>query len=285
MPIHDWTRVDAGLFHAFHHRWIDALCDALNTGVLPPDYFALPEQRVQGPIPDVLTLRLPTGKSKPESAAGGTTVAVAAPPVRLVSKKENAIYSRRASRVTVRHRHGEVVAIIEIVSPGNKATAAECRTFVRNAADLIAQGVNLLVIDLFPPGKHDPHRLHEAIWDEFEGEEDDIDPPADLPADKPLTLAAYDAGPVKVAYVEPVAVGDPLPDMPVFLQPEVYVPVPLGPTYETTWNLFPAPPERAPGRHRRVTITPGPVQSLHDRSAHSAGRLRRRRRALARPLP
>ena len=53
MPIHDWTRVDAGLFHAFHHRWIDALCDALNGGVLPADYFALPEQRIQGPIPDV----------------------------------------------------------------------------------------------------------------------------------------------------------------------------------------------------------------------------------------
>ena len=37
MPIHDWTRVDAVPFHAFHHRWIDALCDALNTEGLPPD--------------------------------------------------------------------------------------------------------------------------------------------------------------------------------------------------------------------------------------------------------
>jgi hypothetical protein len=37
MPIHDWTRVDAGLFHAFHQRWISALSDALNCGGLPPD--------------------------------------------------------------------------------------------------------------------------------------------------------------------------------------------------------------------------------------------------------
>ena len=22
MPVHDWTRVDAGIFHAFHHDWI-----------------------------------------------------------------------------------------------------------------------------------------------------------------------------------------------------------------------------------------------------------------------
>ncbi len=48
MPIHDWTRVGAGLFHAFHQRWIGALCDALNTGALPPDYFALPEQNIKG---------------------------------------------------------------------------------------------------------------------------------------------------------------------------------------------------------------------------------------------
>jgi hypothetical protein len=44
MPIHDWLRVDAGLFHAFHHGWIEELARALNRGILPADYFALPEQ-------------------------------------------------------------------------------------------------------------------------------------------------------------------------------------------------------------------------------------------------
>jgi hypothetical protein len=28
MPVHDWTRVDAGLFHAFHQSWSVYLCDA-----------------------------------------------------------------------------------------------------------------------------------------------------------------------------------------------------------------------------------------------------------------
>jgi hypothetical protein len=37
MPIHDRTRVDAGWFHAFHQRWITALCNALNEGMLPSD--------------------------------------------------------------------------------------------------------------------------------------------------------------------------------------------------------------------------------------------------------
>jgi hypothetical protein len=57
-------------------------------------------------------------------------------------------------------------------------------------------------------------------------------------------LVAYDAGPTKVAYVEPVGVGDALPEMPLFLKPEFYVPAPLEPTYQTTWNLFPGPLKR-----------------------------------------
>ena len=54
MPIHDWTRVDAGLFLDFHQCWTVAVANALNTGGLPRDYFALVKQRISGPIPDVL---------------------------------------------------------------------------------------------------------------------------------------------------------------------------------------------------------------------------------------
>src|SRR5437588_730668 len=71
MPIHDWTRVDPGTFHHFHHRWTAALCDALNTGGLPPDYFALAEQVASGPIPDVLTLRLRDRGPQTASGPGG----------------------------------------------------------------------------------------------------------------------------------------------------------------------------------------------------------------------
>jgi hypothetical protein len=92
----------------------------------------------------------------------------------------------------------------------------------------------LLVIDLFPPGSRDPQGIHKAIWDEFQEEEFEI------PRDKPLTLASYDAGPPRVAYVESIAVGGALPDMPLFLQPEIYLPAPLEATYETTWSVFPA---------------------------------------------
>jgi Protein of unknown function (DUF4058) len=234
MPVHDWTRVDAGLFHSFHQHWIPALCAALNTGGLPPDYFALAEQSIRGPIPDALTLRLAPGKGPSSGLAPAVNTATAPPRARVVRSTEVSVYARKADRVTVRHRHGQIVAVVEIVSPGNKGSNSELRAFVQKTADLIQQGVHVLVVDLFPPTRRDPQGLHKAIWDEFEDED------FALPADKPLTLASYSAGPIKTAYVESVAVGDVLPDMPLFLEPEVYVPVPLEATYETSWKVFPA---------------------------------------------
>jgi hypothetical protein len=144
-------------------------------------------------------------------------------------------YLRKTSRVTVRHNHGDVVAVIEIISPGNKASRGEFRTFIEKSAELIRQGIHLLVIDLFPPGKRDPQGIHKAIWDEFQEEED-----FELPPETPLTLASYDAGPECVAYVEFIGVGDCLPEMPLFLRPGHYVLAPLEETYQTAWTTFPA---------------------------------------------
>ena len=41
MPVHDWSRVGPGIFHHFHGKWIVAISDALNGGLLPEDYYAL----------------------------------------------------------------------------------------------------------------------------------------------------------------------------------------------------------------------------------------------------
>ena len=57
MPIHDWSRGDAGIFHHFRRRWIGAISDALNRGLLPGEYYALAEQQGAGFEPDILTLK------------------------------------------------------------------------------------------------------------------------------------------------------------------------------------------------------------------------------------
>src|SRR5260370_29480989 len=91
MPIHDWTRVDAGIFHAFHHDWITDISRALNRGLLPAAYYALPEQIAGGLGPDVLTLRRPGGNGMPltvQPPDGGVALAVAPPKVRIQMRPE-----------------------------------------------------------------------------------------------------------------------------------------------------------------------------------------------------
>src|SRR5262249_539819 len=78
MPIHDWSHVDANVFHHFHQRWTIAICDALNAGLLPPGYSALVEQHTGGLVPDVLALERRSRRSPPIEPAGG--VITATPP-------------------------------------------------------------------------------------------------------------------------------------------------------------------------------------------------------------
>lgn len=239
MPIHDWTRVDAGLYHAFHEDWIGALARVLNHGGLPREFFAIRELSIGGPVPDVLALRLTDWGQESDGGSPGLAVAEAPPRTRVVRHAEEMIYLRRTDRIAIRHQHGELVAAIEIVSPGNKASKNALQEFVRKTTDFLRQGVHLSVIDPFPPGKRDPQGIHKAIWDEF------IEEDFDLPPDRPLVLASYDAGPPPVAYVESVAVGQPLVDMPLFLRPGFYVPMPLEATYRSTWeDSFPPPMKR-----------------------------------------
>lgn len=54
-----------------------------------------------------------------------------------------------------------------------------------------------------------------------------------------MTPASYVAGEEVVAYVERLAIGAELPEMPLFLWPDAYVNIPLGPTYESAYRYFP----------------------------------------------
>ncbi len=238
MAIHDWTRVEAGIFHAFHHDWITEVSRALNGGLLPSDYYALPEQFAGGLGPDVLSLRRPSGDVvTPEVGPleGGLALATAPPNVRIRMRSEANRYAAKAKLVAIRHvSNHQVVAILEIVSPGNKNNRHGFDAFVRKAHEALAAGVHLLIVDLFPPGRRDPQGIHPAIWGE-EGEDRFT-----LPDDKRLTCVAYIGGSGAEAFIEPVAVGDALPEMPLFLTPEVYVPVPLEETYQLAWDGMPA---------------------------------------------
>lgn len=239
MPIHDWTRVTDGIFHHFHHEWISSISRHLNATVLPNEFYALAEQITGGFGPDVLTLGGPTdhsGNGTGRSHGGGVAVAECPPQVRFQTEGSPL---PQLDRITIRHTSGdEVVAVIEVVSPGNKSSKRRFDAFVSKAFELSSQHIHLLLLDLFPPTPRDPRGIHPEIWAAMAGDDSDD---FQLPPEQQLTLAAYDCDVEIQAYVEPVGCGGELPDMPLFLTHRRYVNVPLAESYA---NAFDAVPER-----------------------------------------
>lgn len=243
MPIHDWTRVDAGIFHDFQTVWIAHLRTALNDGLLPSGYYALAEQHTGRPIAEVLTLHVsPMGQESgalplpPAPDSGGVAVAEAPPRTRRRQVVAPATMARRRS-LAIRHVSGHrLVALLEIVSPANKDRARHVDEFADKALAALGMGVHMLLVDLLPPGTHDPEGMHGILLQRLE----ESDERYDLPRDEPLTLAGYCAGLEVEVYLEHVAVGAVLPEMPLFLRPDRYVNVPLEPTYQAAYRGVPA---------------------------------------------
>jgi hypothetical protein len=66
--------------------------------------------------------------------------------------------------LAIRHVSGHrLVAILEILSPANKDRARYVNDFAAKVVTALDSGVHVLMVDLSPPGPHDPHGMHEVI--------------------------------------------------------------------------------------------------------------------------
>jgi hypothetical protein len=225
MPVHDWTRVDDGTFHDFHLAWMAEIRKALNGGILPTGYYAFAEQGGQ--------------------AGGMGGVATMAPPqTSVVVEAEINEYTARQRSLIIRHvsRH-RIVALLEILSPGNKASDYAFQSLLVKVGGALHQGIHVVLVDLHPPTPRDPRGVHAAVWESLHAGS------SGPPEGRPLTLVSYRAGARTTAYVEPLAVGQELPAIPLFLEPEWHVWVPLEGTYRAAW-------EGTPGFYRDILSAP-----------------------------
>jgi hypothetical protein len=62
----------------------------------------------------------------------------------------------------------------------------------------------------------------------------------DLPPEEPLTAVSYLAGPPVEAFLEHLALGAALADMPLFLRGDRYIPAPLEAAYQAAYRGVPA---------------------------------------------
>ena len=243
MPVHDWTRVDAGIFYDFHTSWITHLKEALNDGLLPEQYYALAEQRSGQILPDVITLKSASEETSENRSppVGAVAIADAPPAVAVTMRPGTKEYVLKRRTLTIRHTSDDrIIALIEIVSKANKDRESTVRDFAGKVVSALSQRIHVLVVDVFPPGPQDPTGMHGAIWNEIDDGQS-----YEMPPEKTLTVASYFADSIPVAYVEPLAVGDQLPEMALFLDPDWYIKTPLEPAYQLAYR-------GVPGRWRQV---------------------------------
>jgi hypothetical protein len=252
MPLHAWEKVPSGMYHSFHQAWAVMLSIHLNESRLPKGFGAFVEMR-KGPLEtDVLAIDF-FPESRPRLQSDGGIMTMQRPKASLVRQSAPEYYSQKADRIVVKYKTKRIVAVIEIVSPGNKKSGGSVREFVRKAAKYVDDGVQLLVIDPFPPGRHDPAGMHKAVWDEISVEE-----PFRFPAGRDRLAFSYEIGMAKTAFIESLAVGSSVPAMPLFLQAGYHVMVDLESTYEAAARGIPeevrtmlAAPRKPAGKRAR----------------------------------
>lgn len=241
MPIHDWTRVERASFHDFHQSWMIFMKQALNGGLLPEGYFAHAERHMGRFESDLLTLSSPTptaprlnGHADSYSPTGGVAVATKPPKA---TKQLMAGPSRRATVAVRVVGTNRLVALVEIASASNKDRADSVNAYVKKAFTALHHRVNVVHLDLLPPTKFTPDGLGGAIWTALEGD--------DYPfsRESPLAADSFQAGDVFDLYANPLAVGDELPDVPLFLDEDRYIELPLAPTYQSAFQSI-APKDR-----------------------------------------
>jgi hypothetical protein len=209
------------VFHHFHTAWLVQLSRALNEGVLPEGYIARTEEYVGPYQADVLTLETggtppATGLAAPRPAPGlRPTVTIAPPRLPTWRRRRIGVFSAKDERR---------VALLEVVSPGNKDSQPRADQFRDKLVECVASGLHVLLVDLLPPTRLAPG-IGAAVARELGG--------ADVPEEGRSTTSfeVQERPPTVRVYHATLALGATLPSAPLFLEPGRHVEVPLDPTY------------------------------------------------------
>jgi hypothetical protein len=202
MPLLDHFRPPLQSRHhwgSFHSNWTTRLADGLSA-VLPAEFLA--EEHTHG--------------------GPGLEINVATDEQAAVRSLKTVFPDTFAVRVFTTTGGLTLVGAIELISPGNKDRAEERRAFAIKCASYLHQGVSLVIIDIVTNRRANLHnetmRLMNAPAD------------MDLPDEVHLYAVAYrpvlrKEQPEIDLWTAPVAVGQPLPVLPLRLTGDLFVPV------------------------------------------------------------
>ena len=201
-------------WEGFHSTWTTMIAQELNR-LLPPEYVAIP-QTSRGPMVeiDVATLEL------------AVTTSDVVPP---------AWTARDLFEVRViDQRDGpRLVGAIELISPANKDRPAARQAFAGKCAGYLRLGVGLILIDVVTTRHHDLHRQLLELLELESPQADEVDP---------LYAVAYRTQQQEATRLSiwpwRLGVGSALPTLPLWLSPDLVVPVDLALSYRAACELL-----------------------------------------------
>ena len=211
----------------FHGAWAAAVARLLNQGVLPGGYYAIPLVDFGGPVEiDVAALR-----EGPGTAAGGIPGAVQpwAPPAPGVSVAVE-LPAVEAAEVQVFYDDGDprLAAAIELVSPRNKDRPRARQAFAVKCVGYLQQGSSVVVVDTVTTRRAD---LHAAIVALLGVEVPDGAVPSGLSAVSYRAAGREDEERQLEMWPSSLAIGRPLPTLPLWIAAELVVPLDLEASY------------------------------------------------------
>lgn len=222
-PVHGWE--------SFHARWAVALSDAFNR-VLPRGYLAEVQIHIGRNIEaDVAEFELsPSIYAEEENGSdGGAAVQVQTWASPVAAQTVNIVFPDDIEVQLYDLRDGKrLVAALELISPGNKDRAKARRAFGAKCVAYLQRGIGVVIVDIVTLRSGNLHQVVLELLDQTEG--------SVLSADTELYAVAYrpahrgDNNQLDLWPVE-LAVGQPLPLLPLALRGAFFVPVDLEATY------------------------------------------------------
>lgn len=241
MPLRDhfhppWS--EQHLWEGFHSAWVNTLVRHLNGAILPPHYRAMPQVHL-GPFveTDVATFEQgpPAGPASPAAAPGeGAEHAPWSPP-QAVQTLEVELPAQDVFEVQVRdeRRGTRLVAVVELVSPGNKDRPEQRQAFAAKCVAYLQEQVGVVVLDVVT-ARH--ASMHRELLEMLARPATEMDFPD-------LYCVSYKnrkrGGKWRLdLWPFALTVGAPLPTVPLWLMANLAVPLPLEATYEETCRVL-----------------------------------------------
>ncbi len=229
---------DENPWEGFHSAWANTLVRHLNGVLLPPRFRAVPQVHLGTRIEaDVATFDKGTPQDpvlRPGGDGAGTAASVWSPPQPVhtlpVDFPDPDTFEVRVLDEGRSHR---LVGAIELVSPANKDRAEHRRAFTAKCTAYLQQQVGLLIVDIVTERHANLHEqlLEELAQDALEG---------DWPNLYAVTYRArQDNGQWRLdTWPAALAVGHPLPKLPLWLTADFGVTIDLEGTYLETCQVL-----------------------------------------------